>query len=215
MLYAISGGRAPTATTPAVACGCLGAEVGLPLRALHLLGESLELPFPDLGEVAAALGRGRVFVEVDGDAESPGDLLPDAPRERDALLDGRAADRDERHDVHGSHSGVLSRMLRQIDARQSRVEERENRRLEAGGVSHEGQDAPVVRRVRGNGEEPSPRGPRGPPERSPRSDPGLSLRKCSERTRSRFSSARQFIIGTIVNPERFLFRRAAGCEAVR
>ena len=65
----------PTATTPAVGCGRSGPKSGFQSGALHLLGEALELPLSDLREVAPALRRGRVLVEVDRDAEPLGDLL--------------------------------------------------------------------------------------------------------------------------------------------
>ena len=67
--------------------------------------------------------------------------------ERDALGHRHALDRDERHDVDGAEARVLTLMLPQIDRPGRDLEQREDRRLDAGGVAGEREDRAVVRGV--------------------------------------------------------------------
>ena len=58
------------------------------------------------------LGRGRVLVEVDGNADARGDLGADLAARARRSPRPSAADRDERNDVHGAHPRVLAPVLR-------------------------------------------------------------------------------------------------------
>src|SRR5206468_11071332 len=112
-------------------------------RILHLLAESLELALANLGEVAAMLGRSRILVQEDRDAELFGHGGPDLARQRHAFLDRAAANGDERDDVHGSHPRMLSPVRSQVDPSDGFAEEGEDSRANGGGVTHEGQNAAI------------------------------------------------------------------------
>ena len=129
-------------------------EVGLPFRLLHFRGKAFELPLADVREIAPPLRSGGVFVEVDGNAEPAPDFLPELSGESDAVRDRGPSDRNERDDVDGAHPGVFAAMSREVDAGQGRLEEGEHPPANGRRVSHEREDAPVVRGVRGNVQQP-------------------------------------------------------------
>ena len=79
--------------------------------------------------------------------EARGDGGADPLGELDAVGHRHAFDRDERHDVDGAEARVRTLVLPQIDRPGRDLDQREDRRLDAGGVAGEGEDRAIVRGV--------------------------------------------------------------------
>ena len=80
------------------------------------VSQTLELPFPDVGQ-ALPLRPGRgAGVEIDRDPELARRPLGEATRDRHALVHRHVTHRHERHDVRRPHPRVLALVLRQVDA---------------------------------------------------------------------------------------------------
>ena len=92
-----------------------GAEVGLPLGLLDLLGHAFELAFADGGEVLAVRCGGRLLIQEDGHAVALSHLSGHFFGEGNGLFGRRVLDRDERHHVDSAHARVLPRVLVQVD----------------------------------------------------------------------------------------------------
>ena len=99
---------------------------------------------------APTIGRARgFFVEKDRDLKSLGHCLPDPTRERYTVGHRRTFERNKRHDIDGTETGVHATMGPKIDLRHDNVVQGDDRALETGRVSRKREDRSVVRHVGG------------------------------------------------------------------
>ena len=112
-----------------------------------LVADRLVLAATHVGETPpVGPQRGR-SVEIDGQVEARGDLLPESPREVDALLEPGRAEWHERDDVDGTDAWVGPGVLLHVDQLE-RASDRRGRRPDHGlGAAGERDDAAVVGRV--------------------------------------------------------------------
>ena len=106
----------------------LGTEVGIG-RGVRpdALTQSLELSFADVRQALALGACGGAGVQKDGNREFAPHALGELAGELHAIVHGDAPHRHERHDVGGSHAGMLAAMFAEVDARRRHLHRPERR----------------------------------------------------------------------------------------
>ena len=99
----------------ALEVGAGGAEVGPHSGSGELLREPLVLALPDRSQIAPGGARRRVLVEVDRDRERLADPLAELSGEGDAIVHGRALERDEGADVGRAEARMGAPMALHVD----------------------------------------------------------------------------------------------------
>ena len=141
--------RAPTTAAPALGCGVAGPKSGAHPGGRHLRRQTFELAAADVFQVLAQRVGGRFFVKINRDLKTGRDFAAHFPGERHAISHRRAFDRHERHDVHRTHTRMLTAMRAEIDVRDGSFEQGQHRMLHAVRIADEREHRSIVRRIRG------------------------------------------------------------------
>ena len=94
-----------------------GPKSGAPVWRSDGLLQALELRAADVGQDHAIRSLGRARVQVHGQIEALRDPLSKVSGERDALVHGRLAERDEGNHVNRADAWVLALVRVHVDAR--------------------------------------------------------------------------------------------------
>ena len=120
-----------------------GAEVGRFARKVGTLGQPFVFALAAYGEIFALGGEGRGLVAVGGHAELSGDALGEGAGHGGALLEGDAADGDEREHVCGSDARVCAGVAAHVDELSCASHAAESGLHHGLGLADEGDDGAV------------------------------------------------------------------------